>query len=108
MAITPLDLQTMFVRLNEVSKEQSHTQHAAALQQDQEARKLVEQELQHGKSVNSTSEDKESKKVEDDESANTGQEEKRQSSSREQRKDEKPRKEVVKDPEMGKHIDISG
>ena len=105
MSIKPLDLQTMFVRLNEVSKEQSHTQQAAALQQNLEARKLVEKELQQNSSVNQLQEDKEAAKV-DEQEEKKHKEEKRQAGSKENK--EEPRKEVVKDPEMGNHIDISG
>jgi len=105
MAITPLDLQTVFVRLNEVSKQQSHSQHASALQQELEARKLVEQELQKNSTVPGTQEDQESGKVEEEEDRNQGGD-KKQGSPRETR--ENPKKEIVKDPEMGKHIDISG
>ena len=105
MSIKPLDLQTMFVRLNEVSKEQSQSQHASALQQNQEARKLVEQELKQDSSVNKSHEDDETGKV-DDQEEKKNQEEKKQSGSKETRDD--PKKEIVKDPEMGTHIDISG
>eukprot|EP01155_Anaeramoeba_flamelloides_P026712 Anaeramoba_flamelloidesa819754_12.p1 GENE.a819754_12~~a819754_12.p1 ORF type:complete len:107 (+),score=25.24 a819754_12:102-422(+) len=106
MSIKPLDLQTMFVRLNEVSKEQSQNQHAAALQQNQEAKKLVEQELHKDSSVNNTQEDKETTKVDDKDKREK--EEKKNSSDREKNEKEDPKKEVVKDPEMGLHIDISG
>lgn len=107
MSIKPLDLQTMFVRLNEVSKEQSQNQHASALQQNQEARKLVEQELLKNSSVNVTEEDKETSKVDEkEEKEQKKEEQRRHSASSETRED--PKKEVVKDPEMGIHIDISG
>ncbi|MDA3957842.1 hypothetical protein [Oceanispirochaeta sp.] len=105
MSITPLDLQTLFVRQNEVSKEQSHNQHASALQQSLEAKKLVEQELKQGSSVGKTPEDKETSKV-DDQEEKKQQEEKKFSGSKENKED--PKKEVVQDPEMGTHIDISG
>jgi hypothetical protein len=95
----------MFVRLNEVSKEQSQNLHASALQQNLEAKKLVEQELKQDSSVNKTFEDKEPGKV-DDKEEKKKQNEKKQSGSKESKEDSK--KEVVKDPEMGIHIDISG
>jgi hypothetical protein len=105
MSITPLDLQTIFLRLNEVSKAQSHDQHASALQQNLEAKKLVEKELQNNSSVNQLQEDKEASKVEERHD-NKQKEEKRQTGSKENKED--PKLEVVKDPEMGNHIDISG
>ena len=108
MSIKPLDLQTMFVRQIEVSKEQSHNQQATALQQNQEARKLVEQELQQDSSVNATKEDRESQKVGDKEAGSEKQEEKRKMAGTEKKEEEKKKQQVYQDSEMGKHIDISG
>ncbi|OQY34521.1 MAG: hypothetical protein B6241_04430 [Spirochaetaceae bacterium 4572_59] len=106
MSIKPLDLQTMFVRLNDVGKEQSHNQQASALQQNQEARKLVEQELQRNSSVDASKEDKESRKVDDKEADSGKKEEGHQQAA--SAKEEKKKQKIVQDPEMGIHIDISG
>ena len=108
MSIKPLDLQTMFVRLNEVSREQSQSQHAGALQQNDEARKLVEQELQQDSSVNATKEDQESRKIEDKEAGGGQQEQEKEQAAGDGKTEEKRKKEIVQDPDMGKHIDISG
>ncbi|MBB6481935.1 hypothetical protein [Spirochaeta isovalerica] len=107
MAITPLDLQTMFVRLNEVGKEQNHLKEAVASQQAAGAKELKEQELQQDKSVNKTEEDKEAQKLKDEGGgANAG-----SGSQENEKKDseaERPPKKVFSDPDMGSHIDISG
>jgi hypothetical protein len=108
MSIKPLDLQTMFVRLNEVSREQSQSQHAGALQQNDEARKLVEQELKQDSSVNATKEDQDSRKVEDKEAGSGQQEEEKQLAGEDGKSEEKKKRKIVQDPDMGKHIDISG
>ncbi|MBN2655471.1 MAG: hypothetical protein JXR86_00305 [Spirochaetales bacterium] len=107
MAITPLDLQTMFVRLNEVGKEQNHLKEAVASQQAAGAKELKEQELRQDKSVNKAEEDKEAQKLKEE-----GGGEKNGADSREREKSEeqsaRPQRKVFSDPEMGSHIDISG
>jgi len=108
MSIKPLDLQTMFVRLNEVSKEQSQNQQAAALQQNQEARKLVERELMQNSSVNPTKEDREVVKVEEREPESGRKEEGENPPAPGEKEEEKKKQKVVQDPDMGQHIDISG
>ncbi len=107
MSITPLDLQTMFVRLNDMSKEQSHSQHAASLQQEQEARKLAEQELRMDYSVNSSKEEQESGKVDEHGEGQSGGKHHHLRKGHGEAK-EHADKEIVKDPAMGTHIDISG
>jgi hypothetical protein len=107
MSIKPLDLQTMFVRMNEVSKTQSQTQQAAALQQSDEARKLAQQELMQDSSVPATKEGKEAQKVDEKEHGSGNKEESRPNTSS-PKDEEKKKKTIVQDPEMGTHIDISG
>ncbi len=107
MSITPLDLQTMFVRLNDMSKEQAHTRHAASLQQEEEARKLAEQEIRMDYSVNASGEGREADAV-DDESERQDRGDSRFHKNHEPQKEASREKEVVKDPARGTHIDISG
>jgi len=107
MAITPLDLQTMFVRLNEVGKEQNHLKEAVASQQAAGAKEIKEQELRQDKSVNKAEEDKESQKLKDEGGgANLGS--KNQEKEKKEAEASRPARKVFSDPEMGSHIDISG
>lgn len=107
MAITPLDLQTMFVRLNEVGKEQNQLKEAVAAQQAAGARELRDQEIRQDNSVNRTEEDQEAGKVKDE--GEKEQQEKNASREKEQEKENPSRKkQVFSDPEIGSHIDISG
>lgn len=107
MAITPLDLQTMFVRLNDVGKEQNHLKEAVASQQAAGAKEIKEQELRQDSSVNKAEEDKETQKTKEDGSRERG----RGSEQDKEKQDQDSstsQKNVFSDPQMGSHIDISG
>lgn len=106
MSITPMDLQTMFVRLNDVGKEQNHLKEAVASEQAAGAKQIKEDEIRQDNSVNKTEEDRESQKLKDEES--TG--DQRQDNPQNDKDNDKPQntKRVFNDPEMGSHIDISG
>lgn len=106
MSITPLDLQTIFIRQNDVGKEQNHLKEAVASQQAAGAKQIKEDELRQDHSVNKTEEDHEDQQIKDDERKN--QQERHESDS--EKEDEKAPviKKVFIDPEMGSHIDISG
>ena len=106
MSITPLDLQTLFVRLNEVGKEQNHLKEAVASQQAAEAKQIKENELRQDNAVNKTEEDQETQKLKDDEKKEQHRE---NTPGREKEKETgSPVKKVFQDPDMGSHIDISG
>lgn len=104
MSLKPLDLQTLFGHLNEVGKHQSHLKNSIAAQQTDEARKLVEQEIQRDHSVNQATEDQETGKV--DEEGNPQQ----QAESEKERKEEEEQKqkEEIRDPNLGQNIDLLG
>lgn len=106
MSITPLDLQTLFVRLNEVGKEQNHLKEAVASQQAAGAKQIKENELRQDNSVNKAEEDQETQKLKDEEKK----EQHRESTPGREQENEtgSPEKKVFKDPDMGSHIDISG
>ncbi|MBI9098044.1 MAG: hypothetical protein JEY91_06180 [Spirochaetaceae bacterium] len=109
MSITPLDLQTLFVRLNQVGKEQNHLKEAVASQQAAGARQIKEEEIRQDHSVGRTEEDRETQKLKDEEKH----EHNRESSSGKEDEDENERLEAAKkkifhDPQIGSHIDISG
>ena len=103
MSITPLDLQTLFLRLGEVGKEQNNLKESVASQQAAGARRIKEDEIQQDHSVNKTEEDKDDQKIDDDKEKEQGKSDlqKRQGKSHKKQK-------IFKDPEIGSHIDISG
>jgi hypothetical protein len=108
MSITPLDLQTMFVRLNEVGKEQNHLKDAVASQQAAGARQIKENEIRQDHSVNKAEEDREAQKLKDEEKKEHHQENNPEKEQEKENEKSFNAKKVFHDPEMGSHIDISG
>ena len=106
--IRPLDLQTLYMNLEKVGKEQAVTKEAAALAQSHQIEKLQREHDQEQHSVvrtNATSEPEADAKVDSD--GSPGQEPKREAKGQaEEENDEK--KDSWSDPELGKHIDLSG
>lgn len=108
MSIKPIDLQTLFVKMNEVSKEQSQVKEQAALQQSQAARSQVTQELEDDHRVTGAPETDEVTSVKDDDSEGTSERQREEEDNKEAEAADKPDKEVVTDPDIGRHIDVSG
>ncbi len=108
MAIKPIDLQTLFVKMNEVSKEQSQVKEQAALQQSQAARAQVIRELEDDHRVTEAPEDSESMAVKDDESENPSENHRENDEHKESEIGDLVKKEVVTDPDIGRHVDLTG
>lgn len=108
MPIKPLDLQTLFVKMSQVGKEQSHIKNAAAVQQSLRGQEISREELKKDHQVNESSEDTESGKVKDDQKNASQGEGKDESGGLELSDEMKRKKEVFSDPDMGQHVDISG
>ena len=107
MSIKPLDLQTLFLKMANVGKEQATIQKSVENQQRREADTLIKEENNRDHSVNKTEEDKETEKVKDKErsSGNPG------ATGGKGEDDESTTDEKAKyftDPERGHNIDISG
>jgi hypothetical protein len=108
MSIKPIDLQTLFAKLDDVSKEQSLLKEQAAAQQAQEARSQVARGIQQDHSVTETPEDAEIGGVNDEEENREGRRRRRSEKKESAETENESGREVVQDPEVGKHIDISG
>lgn len=107
MSIKPLDLQTLFVKMANVGKEQATIQKSVENQQRREANTLIKEENNRDHSVNKTEEDKALEKVQDKEGSNSHPED----SEGKSEDDESNTEEKVKyftDPKRGHNIDISG
>ena len=106
MSIKPLDLQTLFMKMPEVGKEQAHLKGSAAAQQAAAAQAQIKKELEQDQSVNELMEDQVTGSVKDDEGQNNEEE----SQNEHPQNDEEPKssRSVYSDPDMGKHIDLSG
>ena len=108
MGIKPIDLQTLFAKMGEVGKEQSHIKEQAALQQSQAARSQINKEMANDRKVTGTIKDEGTETIKDDESSNTQKNDKhrKRESKNDEKEDEKV--EIITDPEVGKHVDLSG
>jgi hypothetical protein len=109
VAIQPIDLQTLFTQLDKVGKEQAAQKEGAAIQQalqGAQAQKKAEEQIQ---SVNEAQNMGEGSEQVKDRNAR-----KRQSNSSGKRghaettDEEEPDAEIIRDPTLGTHIDVSG
>jgi len=112
MPIKPIDLQTLFMQMGQVSRQQAMEKDGAAARQIIQGTNAEQKAIEESKSVHLT---------EDDEKESTGikNNEEKKSSSGDAGGQRKPGKdagepkpdggkEIVKDPELGGHIDITG
>ena len=111
MAIQPIDLQTIFSQLDKVGKTQADQKEGVAIQQSLQTLVDAQRLQERIQSVNETQDpDQGAEKVKDRQGKkNTGQ---GASGKREESgEDETPQAaeiEVVRDPNLGKNIDVSG
>ena len=108
MSIKPIDLQTLFVKMDEVSKDQSIAKGQSALQQSNAAKAQVAKELEEDRRVTETPEDDETQAVKDDDSENAKDSEKRKKNDSDDSAGDSDGREVVTDPDVGRHIDLTG
>ncbi|MEW5814188.1 MAG: hypothetical protein AB1798_02170 [Spirochaetota bacterium] len=109
MPIQPIDLQTLFGRLEQVGKEQAEQKEIPAHHQSLQAGEFVKEAFQENRSVTHTKQVAEGPnkiKEEGKEKKERGSKEREREKSKEEEAQDK--KEVFKDPALGQHIDISG
>lgn len=107
MPIKPIDLQTLFLQMNQVSKEQSAAKDGAVLQQSIQGAVLAKKREDEVRSVQKPQADEGTGKIGDRESgAETGEESEGRKRGRNPEETDEP--EVVKDPDLGRRIDIQG
>lgn len=106
MSIKPIDLQTLFAKMDEVSKEQALMKEQATLQQSQAARFQVMRKLEEDHMVTQTPAEEETQAIKDNDS-NNKQKNKGHKRERRRNKSSENDKEVVTDPEVGRHINLS-
>jgi len=110
MAIQPIDLQTLFTQMDKVGKNQAllreGLQNQEALQQQQSQRKIEE----NVQSVNQAQEmGKEAEKIKDDGRHNSGGGGKKEETEQEEESNAEGLKpELIRDPALGRNVDISG
>lgn len=112
MGIQPIDLQTLYTQLDKVSKNVAFQQQGVQLQNAIEQEKNAQRKNEKEKAVKETSfDDKENLKVKDQEQqkqSNEFEQKKSKSEADEKSESQLPEYEVIKDPSLGKHFDVTG
>ncbi len=110
MAIQPIDLQTMYTSLEKVSKmtaaKQQGMQLQSAIQQDELTKRIQEK----ASTVEKTEMDEDEGLTHVKDRQKNSEADSHTSDEREEKKEEQPEEhiEVITDPFLGRHIDISG
>ncbi|MAG13892.1 MAG: hypothetical protein CMN78_04790 [Spirochaetales bacterium] len=121
MPIQPIDLQTLFMRLNQVGKEQAAQREAAHVAQTQQGSEIARRAEEQAHTVNETrdleygpeaveDEEQKSKRESKRGGERGGQREGQGEESKEQPAEQShgTKKEIFKDPDLGTKIDIIG
>ena len=107
MALLPIDLQTLFTQSNQVGKEQAAQKDAAPQAQSLQGAQLVQKTEQRDKDVNETHDQEEGpEQMKDRARKGRGSQ---TAASAEKRKPaaQPPAKDVVRDPALGRNVDIT-
>jgi len=107
MSIKPIDLQTLFIKMANVGKEQASLQKSVENQQSREANQLIREENNRDHSVNKAEEDKDAEHIKDKESSSSDNSFSGEHKN-EQDEQDKEKNNYFTDPERGHNIDISG
>lgn len=109
MAIQPIDLQTLFTQMDKVAKQKSAEKEGLVLQQSLQGASNLKKSEEKVRSVNETKEPEDgAERIKDKNARKQGQEE--LAEKKEEKKESPSETEigVIKDPDLGKHIDVSG
>jgi len=106
MSIQPIDLQTLFVKMNQVGKEQIAAKESVNLQQEIQGSEIVKKNQHDDSSVNRTENSGEGpEKVREDKENERKQ---GKGENQKKKKDSSKSREILTDPDLGKNIDFSG
>jgi hypothetical protein len=108
MGLQPLDLQALFLHMNQPAKDQAVTRDAVVQSQNAQANKLVEQSLQTQNDVTpSTTEDEKELKVKDKEHHEFEKKEQKKKQQQESPQEAEQEK-VFVDDRIGKKVNLTG
>ena len=107
MSIQPIDLQTLFVKMHHVGKEQAAHKDSIILQQAVQGNELVKKHQHDDSSVNKTMNSDEGPETVKEEGTGNNSQPGEQKGKKEGRLSYKDR-EILFDPDLGKNIDFSG
>jgi len=107
MAITPIDLQTLFTQLDKVGKTQASQREGLVLQQSMQGVQLQRKANEQIHQINEAQNTGEGAEKINDHNGSSGQNQKNNGKKKEQKSEEKDTVSVLNDPSLGKNIDIS-
>jgi hypothetical protein len=105
--ILPIDLQTLFSQTNQVGKEQAAQKEASPQAQGLQGAQLVQKTEQRDNDVNETHDQEEGPEQVKDRARRGAARGRRQPAAKRKPAPPAPAKDVVKDPSLGRHVDIS-
>ena len=108
MPIQPIDVQTLFMRLSQIGKEQSLQRDAAHIAQTAQGTELAREAEEHAKTVNVSRELEDGPDAIKEEQQEGGEEGQNERSGAEPEPEAQAEVEVFSDPDLGNTIDISG
>ncbi|HVP19208.1 MAG TPA: hypothetical protein VMU36_09440 [Spirochaetia bacterium] len=108
MPLLPIDLQTLFSQTNQVARDQAVQQQATPQAQSAQGAQLVQQTVQRDNDVNPTEHQQEGPEQVKPRGGRRGQVGRREKGKKEKEGKPAPRAEVVRDPELGRNIDVTG
>lgn len=109
MSLQPIDLQTLFVRLSQIGREQSAIRDAVAQNQAVAGSEIVQRAQQETHTVRQPDEVSEGpESVQEDEEEQRRREEERSSDGEKEKQDGSGDAQVFDDPALGQNVDLSG
>jgi hypothetical protein len=113
VAIQPIDLQTLYGQLDKIGKTQVQQQQAAQAARDAEQATNKQEAEKRLRTVGETDAGEEEvglvhERESSAEQEREGKKEKKKDESAAETTPQEPKKEIIQDPALGKHIDISG
>ncbi len=111
MSLKPIDLQNLFVRLNEISKQQAAQQEAVLHAQQVAGQEIEQQTKMADKRVAKTEETSDGpEKLHDDQTGGGARQAKKEHLRGDKEEDDEAAEEedLFKDPDLGNRIDING
>ncbi|RKX76330.1 MAG: hypothetical protein DRP87_12190 [Spirochaetes bacterium] len=110
MPIQPIDLQTLFVKLTQIGKEQAEQRDISALHQTLQNSEFVKRTEHQSSSVTETKQVSEGPNKIEEKEERRRERKKREEQERERREEEEEKKKrrFLSDPDLGNNIDITG
>jgi hypothetical protein len=108
MAIQPIDLQTLFTQLDTVAKTQASQKEGAILQQAIQGIEIQKKTEEHIQEVNETQEESEDERINDRNRRKQNDREGAEGKKKDGENAEEEGHPVIRDPLLGRNVDISG